>query len=150
MNTKRNLLKLMLILGLAIGLAMVTGRQAFGGSSTNGRTTDTASFPLIMASGVTPRMSVGEVTNLVLSELGPNAKIVRVTLVGDDRDVELVEPGAGRPGPDAPASGPIWIVRATGNFVGRYVPPGRAPIVSPTGYILVHDQSGIRLGMGLP
>jgi len=41
-------------------------------------------------------------------------------------------------------------VRARGSFVGSFVPPGRPPIRSSTGYFLIADQTGEEFAMGMP
>jgi hypothetical protein len=59
-----------------------------------------------------------------------------------------VEPRAPNDAPGARRL--VWVVRATGHFVGMRVPPGRGPIVGTSGYLIIGDKTGEILGMGLP
>jgi hypothetical protein len=62
-----------------------------------------------------------------------------------------IEPGAGAPAPGSAEAGQVvWLVRASGRFVGMRVPPGAAPITASSGYFLVDDATGQTLGMGMP
>jgi hypothetical protein len=44
----------------------------------------------------------------------------------------------------------VWVVRATGTFVGLRVPPGQDAIVGTSGYIVIDDATGDILEMGMP
>jgi hypothetical protein len=95
------------------------------------------------------RLSVEQVTDLVMAELGPGAEITEIDALRDRVLARAVEPRAFRPAPGT-ATGPVWIVRARGRFEGRRVPPGAPYVVAPTGFFVVDDATGDIVEMGLP
>lgn len=44
----------------------------------------------------------------------------------------------------------VRLVRARGTFVGQRIPPGVKPIESSSGFLVVDDDTGDVLGMGMP
>lgn len=66
-------------------------------------------------------------------------------------DLPSIEPTAGSPAEGSPdGDSTVWIVRASGSFVGLRVPPGAKPIAADSGYFLVDDKTGEIVGMGMP
>jgi hypothetical protein len=107
-------------------------------------------YSVLIAAGVEPRMSPSAVAAIVLQQLGPDASIDRMNLLTDEGSLASVEPNAGRPNPNLPHVGPVWVVRAHGAFVGTLGPPRTADAHSTTGYYEINDHTGEILAMGMP
>lgn len=65
-------------------------------------------------------------------------------------EADKVEPRLGIVDSENPDAGRlIWIVRAQGAFFGGRVPPGAKPIIGTTGYLVIDDDTGLIVGMGI-
>jgi hypothetical protein len=106
-----------------------------------------------------PHLQQAQVESLVLQRLGQIAKTtdtgtastIRGMVALKASDLGSVEPDAGAaPAGSSAGDSVLWVVRATGTFVGDRVPPGAKPIVESTGYFVVDDSTGEIVGMGMP
>jgi hypothetical protein len=78
------------------------------------------------------------------------AKVTSVAAMSQS-SVSSLEPGAGQPPlGSADAQSTVWVVRATGTFVGLRVPKGAQPIVASSGYFVIDDATGEIITMGMP
>jgi hypothetical protein len=131
---------------IAVAFVAVAGTlllvQAAGSSATYSVTVPEDLSPTL-------RLAPDDVAAMVLQRLGDGATIDRVTALATRASVPLVEPRAPKPGPGLKPSGPVWVVRAKGDFrsTGRF---GSTPIVADSGYYVIRDSDGIILGMGMP
>jgi hypothetical protein len=131
------------VVGLTLFALLITQR---GASSNLGE--PAPAMVVDIPADVDRRLDARAVQALIDSRM-PGARIDRISARALLSDVRTVERQSGYPlsGHDR---GPVWIVRAHGNFVGRFVPPGHAPVVANTGYFLVDDADGSILSMGMP
>ena len=109
----------------------------------------TLSDPSRVASAALSQLSKMGAAAQAVGAVPAQARLLSITAVRAS-DVKVVEPRAGAPDVGSGDDEAIWVVRATGSFVGLHVPPGDAPIVKQTGYLLIDDASGDVVGMGMP
>jgi len=80
---------------------------------------------------------------------GAPFKLVSLTAVRGSQ-INVVELAVGAPDPLSVDDSVVWVVRATGPFVGLRVPPGKDAIRGDSGYLVVDDPTGQILQMGIP
>ena len=108
-------------------------------------------YPVTVPEQLAPslRLDPDDVVAIALQQLGDEATIDRVTAMATDASVSLIEPRASRPNPEVQPIGPVWVVRAHGNFVGMRGLRS-TPTVANTGYFVILDSDGSIVAMGLP
>jgi hypothetical protein len=107
-------------------------------------------LPVTVRSGTDPHRDPQQVARTVLDQLGAEARIEKMTAIPSDAAIRSEEPNGSRLVPGAQPSGPVWVVRARGSFVGRRTPPGVPDVKSSTGYFVIDDATGEVIEMGTP
>lgn len=113
------------------------------------------SYITTVGAGLVPRMDAEQVADLAREQIASMATadsrsvtpdILSVTAVAE-ADIESVLPHLGDQ--DAGSERLVWVVKATGWFVARLGPAGRAPDAGPDGYLVIDDATGHTVGMGV-
>ncbi|HLX33810.1 MAG TPA: hypothetical protein VKR30_01060 [Candidatus Limnocylindrales bacterium] len=141
------------LIGLLVAVALLAAAVGLwrGGSGTS-------SYPVDIRVPST-RMTAAEVATSVLERLQQMraqqdlgvAPAIDSMVALPLSQLPTVDESAGHPDPGTvDANATVWFVRAHGTFIGSHVAPGANPIVESTGYLLVDDQTGDFVGMGMP
>lgn len=135
---------LVILVGVSIFSTLVAGREQM----------------VFISPDVTPRMTAGDVMKIAnerlasMAGMAPSATAVSpsistVRALRADQ-VQSIESQAGiEVGPSVDPGRAIWVVRATGTFVGLHTRQ-LEPIVFGSGFLLIDDSTGEIVGMGMP